>query len=239
MRHLVSRGLAALLAFAAAPPARAQTMEGPAQLAPMIETFREAWRRSPDAPVRMSVPLDAGLVEFPMPQGLVPAVRVVYPQLYSIVFLPDGETPEAWTRQILVMSGAPPAPMTAPTPQLVEDLFRPRDCIGATLWEPLGEIGTGGPNRFYTVLSGCPELGHVRGHGQYNLLLVARSDSDFFLLNYAVRSTPFPSGRPPIDAAGAREAIARLLPILVCRDAAARGCAEIWAREEIRRRGGR
>lgn len=228
------RTIMALAITMACAPATAQTVATAADLAPMAGAFREGWRQT-DQPIRMTIPLHGGVLEFAMPHGFLPALRVEADGQFFMAFIPDGEAWPAFSRAVLVQSSAGLGAAPFPTAQIAEEIFKPKSCSGPALWEPLGEADTGSNEQAFFASTGCTALGDEPDRGQQTFLALLRGSQDAVALSFAVRSPAFSADAPPIESAGARNHLAQFGQIILCRSAEQPGCREIWAREMIRR----
>lgn len=235
MAGLICLGLA--LAAPAA-PLTAQTVATADELAPMIEAFRKGWTLT-DKPARMTVPLHGGVLEFAMPHGFVPALRVEAEDQFFMAFIPDGETWPEFTQAVLVQSSARLGGAPETTAVIAEAIFKPQSCSGPAVWEPLGEKAVGSPMRAFLASTGCPSLGEAPDRGQQTLLVLLRGEKDAATLSFARRGPAFKPGAPPLSADAARARLAAFGDIVLCRSAKQPGCRDIWARELIRRNAGK
>lgn len=230
------RILLCLAAFTSslAGPAAAQTVTTAEQLAPMADAFRKGWAATQD-PIRMTIPVHDGVLEFAMPHGFVPVLKAEGDGQFFMAFIPDGEDWGDFSRAVLIQSSAQLGAAPDPTATIAEAVFKPRTCTGDPFWQALGEKQVGSPMPAYLASTGCASLGDAPERGQQTLLVLLRGTTAATSLSYAVRAPAFASGAPPLSAGALERQLASFGDIIVCRSAEQPGCREIWAREGIRR----
>ena len=228
----------AAAAVALPAPAAAQQIAGPAELAPMIDAFRQGWTKTGE-PMRMTVPLHGGVLEFAMPHGFVPAIRVQHDGQFLMAFIPDGETWPNFSQAVLVQSsdrlgGAPDT-----TAVLAEAVFKPKSCAGDPFWTALGEKDVGSDKPAFLAATGCGALADDAASGQHSLLTLLRGTTDVAALIHTRRIPAVNGVAPAITADAAGRQIAAFGDIILCRAAEQKGCRDIWAREMVRRNSGK
>ena len=228
----------AIAAVGASVPANAQQVAGSAELAPMVDAFRQGWAKTKE-PMRMTVPLHGGILEFAMPHNFVPALRVERDGQFLMAFIPDGETWPDFSQAVLVQSSNRLGAAPDTTAVLAEAVFKPRSCAGDALWEPLGEKDVGSPGPAFLAATGCAALADNPAQGQQSLLTLLRGNPDAAALIYTRRLPAFSASAPPISAEAARRQIADFGNIILCRSAEQKGCRDIWARDAIRKEAGK
>lgn len=222
----------AMVVFGA--PAAAQEVAGPAELAPMIKAFRQSWAKTKE-PIRMTVPLHGGVLEFAMPHGFVPAFRVQHEGQFLMAFIPDGESWPDFSQAVLVQSSDRLGSVPDATAAMAEAIFKPRSCAGDPLWTALGEKDVGSAGPAFLASTGCAALAENPAQGQQSLLTLLRGNPDVAALIFTRRLPAFEAAAPPISPDAARRQIAAFGDIIMCRSAEQKGCRDIWAREMIRR----
>lgn len=234
LRTFVLGAAALALATTAAAPLSAQRIARPAELAPMAESFRQAWKQT-DKPVRMSIPLHGGVLEFAMPHGFVPAFRIEHEGQFMMVFMPDGEVWPHFTRAVFVQSSAGLSAAPHSTAEIAEGVFRPTSCAGESLWQPLGEEPLGSAAPAFLVASGCPSLADNPAEGQQTFLAFMRGSPEAVALYHARRGPAFDADKPPLTVEQGRVLIAEFGEMIFCEKADQPKCKDIWARDQIRR----
>ncbi len=222
------------LAATAASPLAAQQIAGAAELAPMVESFRQLWKQT-DKPARMSIPLHGGVLEFAMPHGFVPAFRVQHEGQFMMVFMPDGEEWPDFTKAVFVQSSAGLGAAPYSTAEIAEGIFRPKTCAGESLWQPLGEQALGSAAPAFLVATGCPSLADNPANGQQTFLALVRGNPEAAALYHARRGPAFKADKPPLSAEQGRALIAEFGEVIFCEKPDQPKCKDIWAREQIRR----
>jgi hypothetical protein len=228
----------AISALGLGAPAAAQEISGRAELAPMIELFRQGWTQTRE-PMRMTVPVHGGVLEFAMPHGFVPALRVQHEGQFMMAFIPDGESWPDFSQAVLVQSSNRLGSAPDTTAAIAEAVFKPGACAGDPIWTALGEKDVGSAVPAFLASTGCASLADNPAQGQQSLVTLLRGDPDAAALIFARRLPAFNASEPPISPDAARRQIAAFGDIILCRSAEQKGCRDIWAREMIRRNGGK
>lgn len=229
-----SLSIIAVVASAAGTPLAAQQVAGAAELAPMADVFRQTWKQT-DKPTRMGIPLHGGVLEFAMPHGFVPTLRIEHEGQFMMVFVPDGEEWPSFTRAVFIQSSAGLGAAPQSTPEIAEGVFRPRSCAGESLWQPMGERALGSAAPAYLAATGCPSLADVPGSGQQSFLVFMRGKPGAVALYHARRGPAFASDKPPLSVEEGRALIAEFGEVIFCETADQPKCKDILARDQIRR----
>ncbi|MFL6844229.1 MAG: hypothetical protein ACJ8ER_05035 [Allosphingosinicella sp.] len=227
--------------LAASAAAQAPDIQDADALKAQRDLYRQVWKKQPDRPASVTIPLYGRIMRIDMPVGFLPAYKVQSGGEFLFEFTQGEETVESWKRLVTIRSMAGAGASTFDSEYLADSIFRPRGCRVEPIYRILEKKDLGGGLSSLSLVTACGGAAGGLGAekagpvGEIDFIRMLRDGENLYSYAMAVRTRRFTAASPPISDAQGLALLAAFGDVLLCRPGAQEGpCRDVALLERMR-----
>lgn len=245
MRRALALAIVAMLAVSAPAYAQGVREDHEADLKPMADTFRVAWKAQPGKAATTSVPLFGRVLQFDVPAGFVPVYRAQNATGFIMEFVPDGQKVESWSRLVTVTSSVGPGTFALDDAELAKALIgSSTGCAGYAHFEILRTRRIDDELSEVLLSKACGAVAAgayalaPSDAGEQAIIQFYRDKESVFSVQYAERGKGFAKSGLPISSERAARISESFGKVVLCPPKAMDAvCKDVLMREAVRKGG--